>query len=310
MLLDVEPSVGDSLAERLDKLIFRRRPGEERHPGLAEFGVHGPRAAESAASVMGIPPSAASIAGPVRQCQGARLRRDGRARRCVRRNGVRRLHAGSTPPGFGMRCSAPAPFLMTETRPKCCGSRRPAAVQHRHGYRHDSARGRHRGSRHQLHQGLLRGPGGDRPRPTSRSRPHCAQAGGAGHRRRRCPARGGDPRGREAARSCDQRGDVSSRWRTYRVSAQRDRSTPRPRSPSRIRTASSNRRRCAIRRRADFYACPCANLGDERGVRGRKLELARNSRAPPIWSSWPRRGRRRSQPATSGKNEARSCAPG
>jgi tRNA-modifying protein YgfZ len=56
ILLDVEPSVGDSLSQRLDALIFSedvqvRNVTRE----LAEVGVHGPRAAALLEGAMGIP---------------------------------------------------------------------------------------------------------------------------------------------------------------------------------------------------------------------------------------------------------------
>jgi folate-binding protein YgfZ len=56
MLLDVEPSVVDSLAERLDRLIFSedvRVTNVTRH--FAEVGVHGPLAAQVLEGAMGIP---------------------------------------------------------------------------------------------------------------------------------------------------------------------------------------------------------------------------------------------------------------
>ena len=60
---------------------------------------------------------------------------------------------------------------------------RSAAVRPRHGRRDDSARGWNRIARDQLHERLLRRPGGDHPRAPSRTWPRRAQAGGLGVRR-------------------------------------------------------------------------------------------------------------------------------
>ena len=56
MLLDVEPSVGDALSERLDQLVFSedvqiRNATRE----LAEIGVHGPLAAKALEQAVGVP---------------------------------------------------------------------------------------------------------------------------------------------------------------------------------------------------------------------------------------------------------------
>ena len=56
---------------------------------------------------------------------------------------------------------------------------RTAAVSRRHDRRHDPARGRHRGSRDQPDEGLLRRAGDHHPRPASRARPCRAAPGRA-----------------------------------------------------------------------------------------------------------------------------------
>jgi folate-binding protein YgfZ len=56
MLLDVEPPVGDSLAERLDKLIFSEDVQVKNVTReLAEVGIHGPLAAKALQDAVGIP---------------------------------------------------------------------------------------------------------------------------------------------------------------------------------------------------------------------------------------------------------------
>jgi folate-binding protein YgfZ len=56
MLLDVEPSVGDALAERLDKLIFSEDVQVKNvSRQLAEIGVHGPLAGKALQAAVGIP---------------------------------------------------------------------------------------------------------------------------------------------------------------------------------------------------------------------------------------------------------------
>jgi folate-binding protein YgfZ len=56
MLLDVEPSIGDSLAERLDSLIFSEDVQVKNVTrDLAEVGIHGPLAAKALESATGIP---------------------------------------------------------------------------------------------------------------------------------------------------------------------------------------------------------------------------------------------------------------
>jgi folate-binding protein YgfZ len=56
MLLDVEPSVGDSLADRLDKLIFSEDVQVKNVTrDLVEVGIHGPLAAKALESAVGIP---------------------------------------------------------------------------------------------------------------------------------------------------------------------------------------------------------------------------------------------------------------
>jgi folate-binding protein YgfZ len=56
MLLDVEPSVGDSLAARLDSLVFSEDVQVKNVTReLAEIGVHGPLAAKALEDVTGIP---------------------------------------------------------------------------------------------------------------------------------------------------------------------------------------------------------------------------------------------------------------
>jgi len=56
MLIDVEPPVGDALAERLDKLIFSEDVQVKNVTGeLAEIGVHGPLSAKALESALGVP---------------------------------------------------------------------------------------------------------------------------------------------------------------------------------------------------------------------------------------------------------------
>ena len=56
MLIDVEPPVGDALAERLDKLIFSEDVQVKNVTGeLAEIGVHGPLSAKTLESALGVP---------------------------------------------------------------------------------------------------------------------------------------------------------------------------------------------------------------------------------------------------------------
>ena len=56
MLIDVEPAVGDALAERLDKLIFSEDVQVKNVTrALAEVGLHGPLSAKALESAVGIP---------------------------------------------------------------------------------------------------------------------------------------------------------------------------------------------------------------------------------------------------------------
>ena len=113
----------------------------------------------------------------------------------------------------------------------------------RHGRGDDSARGRHRVARDQLHEGLLRRPGSDHPRAASRPRPRRAQAGRPDARRRaRCRRR----RARSAAAIA--RSARSRAARCRRRSAASDRARLRAArflepAPATVAVAASRRRR-------------------------------------------------------------------
>ena len=251
MLLTMTGGVKDAVLAKLDQFIF----SEDVQLGdvtatFAQIAVVGPDAARVVASIVG-GLSERRVAGAGRARQ--------RARRVERRRGHR--HAQSpTPAKPGSICSsssAQADALKTAlaaagaveldeaTAEAVRIESGSAAVRPRHGRGDDSARGRDRVARDQLHEGLLRRPGSDHPRAASRSRPRRAQAGRADARRR---ARAGGRRRRSAAaRSRDRSGD-EQRVRRRRCSGRSRSATctaifssPGRRSASAIRRRSSPR---------------------------------------------------------------------
>ena len=180
ILLDVEAAVVNQLAEKLEQLIFAEDVVVQNvTASLAEFGIHGPSAAGLLERVTG-----KDLSTLARQYDNARFVIADAEATIVRDDALGL-------PGFDIYVAVvdadrvrAALLEAGAVRSGCSDGRGasdrggPSAFRRRHEHRNDSSRGRHRGSCHQLYEGLLCRAGSHHPRHASRPRP-CGSPSGA-----------------------------------------------------------------------------------------------------------------------------------
>ena len=225
--LEVPGSIGEDLYRRLDAAIFAEDVLLTDECGVwTSLGVHGARAAHDRGSHPAERHASAAqrrdaetLAGwPEFANTAIERRRPAVSSRRLRRARVRDPRADRR----GRRLDLAAASRWRRGHPRRRGRvradrSRTARVPHRHGGRHDPARSRDRGSGHLLHQGLLRGPGGDRARrPPGRADGWRAASSACASAMRACqsPARRSGTRAATSATSPAPRGHRGSRHRS------------------------------------------------------------------------------------------------